>query len=119
MRRSIFDGKVPDTHRKSEYLRVEWLYRCRQKSETGLSYFMAERIFESAFHKKYVGGEGEVLEKTVSMPDTKHDSVSRSRTTEAEVLEEYRRYVRDPNAELPEEIKKTFLAIQRTENDRE
>ena len=90
----------------------------RQKREIGLSYFMAERIFESAFHKKYVGGEGEILEKTVSTLDDK-DSLRVRRTTEEEVLEEYRRYVRDPKAELPQEIRETFLAIQRTENDRE
>lgn len=99
----VFGGKEKDK------------YRCRQKRETGLSYFMAERIFESEFHKKYVGGEGEVLGKTVLMPDTKGNGMGR--TTEEEVLEEYRRYVRDPKAELPEEIRKTFLAIQRTEND--
>ncbi|HAS68614.1 TPA: hypothetical protein DGD59_00020 [Candidatus Collierbacteria bacterium] len=90
----------------------------RQKREIGLSYFMTERIFESAFHKKYVGGEGEILEKTISTSDDK-DSLRVRRTTEEEVLEEYRRYVRDTKAELPQEIRETFLAIQRTENDRE
>jgi hypothetical protein len=37
-------------------------------------------------------------------------------TTYEEVLADYRRYIGDPEAELPEEIEKTLLAINRTEN---
>jgi hypothetical protein len=75
---------------------------------------MAERIFESAFHKQYVGGDGEVVGKPIEIIEDK----SKTRTTtEAEVLSEYRKYVGDPSAELPEEIKKTLLSIQRTENE--
>lgn len=84
---------------------------CRQNGKTGLSYFMTERIFESAFHKRYVGGEGEVLEKRVATTDDK-DDLKVGGITEERVLEEYRKYVRDPKAELPEEIRKIFLVIR-------
>lgn len=40
-------------------------------------------------------------------------------TTLEEVLAEYRRYVNDPLAELPENIVNDYLAIHRTENDGE
>jgi hypothetical protein len=75
---------------------------------------MVDRIFESAFHKRYVGGEGEVVEELPRVLDGQHKI---SPTTEEEVLAGYRRYIGDPEAELPDEIKKTFLAINRTEND--
>lgn len=38
--------------------------------------------------------------------------------TEEDVLEQYRKYVGDPNAELPEEVKKTIILTQRTDDDR-
>lgn len=79
--------------------------------EFGLSYLMTE-IFESEFHKKYVGGEGEVVEKPVK----NEPKINVRGTTEEEVLIEYRRYIRDPLAELPEAIRSTLLSIQRTEN---
>ncbi len=36
--------------------------------------------------------------------------------TEEEILEQYRKYVGDPNVELPEELKKPWLLTQRTED---
>lgn len=36
--------------------------------------------------------------------------------TEEEILDQYRKYVGDPLAELPEELKKTLLLTQRTED---
>jgi len=54
--------------------------------------------FDSMFHKKYVGGEGEIVEKELPTP---------SNTIEAETFEDllaqYRKYVNDPKAELPKE----------------
>jgi hypothetical protein len=77
---------------------------------------MTEKIFESAFHKRYVGGAGDVVVKQVTNEPVK----KRTReTTEEEVLSEYRRYIGDPSAELPEAVRKTLLLIQRTENDGE
>jgi len=66
---------------------------------------MVDRIFDSAFHKQYVGGEGEVVEKTSHVLDASPRIIG---TTEEEVLAEYRKYIGDPEAELPEEIKKTL-----------
>lgn len=59
---------------------------------------MAEK-FDNKFHKKYVGGQGEVEEKETIYPSTEY----RVHTYE-DILEEYRWYVGDPTAELPEEI---------------
>lgn len=59
---------------------------------------MTEQKFDSKFHKMYVGGEGEVIETPL------HTTTSmeiQPRTLE-DILEEYRRYVNDPKAELPE-----------------
>ena len=68
---------------------------------------MAEK-FESAFHKWYVRGEGEVEEKSINLisPITE----CRKAITLEEVEAEYRRYLRDSEAQLPQEIMKTFLA---------
>lgn len=73
--------------------------------------------FESEFHKRYVGGEGEVEEKPVKfgLPSTGEIRL----TTLEDLLAEYRWYLRDPNAQLPEEVERQFLAIHGTENDRE
>jgi hypothetical protein len=71
--------------------------------------------FESKFHQRYVGGQGEVVEDERPVIEVK---VTIPQTTREQVLEEYRKYIRDPKAELPEEIEKTLIAIQRTENDR-
>ena len=74
---------------------------------------MTEKFFESAFHKRYVGGEGEIIEKTIKV-----EPINKTRETrEEEVLSEYRRYIGDPNAELPESVRSVLLSIQRTEND--
>ncbi|EKD52619.1 MAG: hypothetical protein ACD_61C00288G0001 [uncultured bacterium] len=57
--------------------------------------------FDSQFHKKYVGGEGPIMEdarKPVTI-DTTYGGISIQ-----DVLSDYRRYVGDPTAELPEEI---------------
>jgi len=74
---------------------------------------MAERIFESAFHKRYVGEtEGSVVEPNISKKS--ENTVPKTRIED--VLALYRRYVGDPTAELPESIKKSLL-INGTEND--
>jgi len=76
---------------------------------------MTERIFESAFHKRYVGGEGEVVDLETGAMEKK---VGESIVTSYEaVLAEYRRYVGDPIAELPEEVIKILDITKRTEND--
>lgn len=62
---------------------------------------MKEQKFESKFHKNYVGGEGVVEEKEYSF--LRH-SVEFGKMTIDDVLAEYRKYVGDPNAELPQEI---------------
>ncbi len=60
---------------------------------------MTEQKLESKFHKWYVGGEGEVEERPLVELAPSH--TLRAITLE-EVLAEYRNYVRDPKAELPE-----------------
>lgn len=67
---------------------------------------MAERIFESAFHKRYVGETEGIIEETHTPIEVKH---AIKKTTVEEVLAEYRRYVGDPNAELPEELRNSLL----------
>jgi len=74
-------------------------------------------IFESEFHRKYVGGEGEVREKRAGF-GLSSTGETRAATLE-DLLAEYRWYMRDPNAQLPEEVERQFLTIHRTENDRE
>lgn len=65
--------------------------------------------FDSKFHKEYVRGEGEVVEKLsdissqTRLPDGQVSVASR---TYEDVLAEYRWYIRDPEAVLPEEIEK-------------
>lgn len=73
-------------------------------------------IFLSDFHKRYVGGEGEVENKPIILISP--ERVSPKPTTLTEVEEEYRKYVNDPTAILPQEIVNVYLAIHRTENDR-
>ncbi len=55
--------------------------------------------YDNKFHKWYVGGEGEVGDKCI--PSKKVEVVSMSYE---EVLQEYRRYVGDMEAELPQDI---------------
>lgn len=62
---------------------------------------MTEQKFESKFHKQYVGGEGEVVEASVRQ--TPNMTEVKTETFE-EILAQYRAYVNDPKAELPEEI---------------
>lgn len=59
-----------------------------------------KRVFDSNFHKNYVGGEGVVVDKQITTLKTREYS---SQTAE-DILAEYRRYVNDPKAELPEVI---------------
>ena len=74
-------------------------------------------VFDSVFHRKYVGGVGEVKEKPLS-PAVRENVVSP--ISYEDVLHEYRVYVRDPEAELPEEILRSLsLSKKRTDNDRE
>ena len=71
--------------------------------------------FESDFHKRYVGGEGEVEEKPIVLVSPVRPLIKP--TTLEEVEAEYRWYVGDKTAVLPEEIRQIFLAIRRTEDD--
>lgn len=57
-------------------------------------------IYDSAFHKRYVDGSGIVIDKGVPLP-LKNEIKPQ---TYDEILADYRRYVGDQNAELPEEI---------------
>lgn len=63
---------------------------------------MTEKKFETEFHKRYVGGEGEVAEK--EKPKSVAGTI-RGMSYE-DVLAEYRWYVRDSEAELPKEVEK-------------
>lgn len=69
--------------------------------------FMTEtkggEVFTSKFHRRYVGGVGEVVEKPLSPPLQTIKACSYE-----EVLAEYRWYMRDPQAELPEELMETL-----------
>lgn len=73
-------------------------------------------IFDSVFHKRYVGGEGDVKADTSSNnADIDSGYVS---TTLEDVLAEYRWYINDQKAELPESLVKQLLSMGiRTEND--
>ncbi len=72
--------------------------------------------FESKFHRWYVGGQGEIEEKTHIALES--SPIVRGITYE-QVLREYRKYVNDPSAELPESVLQAFLLEKpRTENDR-
>lgn len=83
---------------------------------------MVDEKFDSAFHKKYVGGVGSVDEGPVKEPkhhwyepvtaETKYDLYE-------EVLKDYREYVRDNKADLPEEVKEDLkkLGIVKNEGD--
>ena len=67
---------------------------------------MAERIFESAFHKRYVGETEGIVIETQKPIETKNKV---SKTKIEDILAEYRRYVGDPEAELPEELRNALL----------
>lgn len=71
-------------------------------------------IFKSEFHKRYVGGEGRVEDGPIVLISP--EKVFAKPTTLAEVEKEYRWYMNDPEAVLPQDIVNTFLAINRTEN---
>ena len=62
--------------------------------------------FENKFHKKYVSGEGKIEE---GKPNRLVTEIYRGMSYE-DVLAEYRRYVKDPKAKLPEKIME-FLRI--------
>lgn len=62
---------------------------------------MTEQKFESKFHKQYVGGEGVVEDKGFVNLD-KNDEIIPEKIED--ILREYRKYVNDPKAELPEAI---------------
>lgn len=57
-------------------------------------------IYDSTFHKRYVDGSGIVIDKGAPLP-LKNEIKPQ---TYEEILADYRRYVGDQNAELPEEI---------------
>ncbi len=61
-------------------------------------YLVMTEKFDNTFHKRYVGGSGEVQEKPI-----RTETEFRVQTYE-DVLEEYRWYMRDANAELPQAI---------------
>lgn len=72
--------------------------------------------FDNEFHKKYVSGEGEVRESEGTASLLSGERVM----TYERVLAEYRKYINDPSAELPDSVLKAFfLEKPRTENDRE
>ena len=71
-------------------------------------------IFESEFHKRYVGGEGEVKVEPITLISPEKHMVRP--TTLEEIRAEYRAYMHDPDAELPQGIVDTYQAIHRTEN---
>ncbi len=56
--------------------------------------------FDSIFHKHYVDGSGVVIDK--GEPYRPKNEIKGQ--TYEEILAEYRAYVHDPKAELPEEI---------------
>ena len=62
--------------------------------------------FDNKFHKKYVGGEGEIdiSHWTLDILDLERNMVVKR--SHEDVLAEYRWYVRDPEATLPEEVLK-------------
>jgi hypothetical protein len=74
---------------------------------------MINEIFDSAFHKRYVGGEGEIAEELSQEFNQPVVGMTMEQT-----LDKYRIYVRDQKAELPEEVMEETLSNQRTENDR-
>lgn len=63
-------------------------------------YLVMTETFENIFHKRYVGGVGEVKEK----PLPRQVEVPLRARTYEDVLAEYRWYMRDKTAELPDEI---------------
>lgn len=73
---------------------------------------MMTEIYDSRFHRWYVGGTGAIAEE----PSVMELRNSAGRVTIEQILEEYRWYVGDPTAELPKEMMKIFLAVKRTEN---
>lgn len=68
---------------------------------------MTEKKFDNLFHKRYVGGEGEVAEKE---KPTLVVGTIRGMSYEG-LLAEYRWYVRDPEAELPKEVEKQLQLL--------
>ncbi|KKT36631.1 MAG: hypothetical protein UW26_C0042G0004 [Candidatus Collierbacteria bacterium GW2011_GWF1_44_12] len=65
------------------------------------------QTFQSEFHRRYVGGEGEVVERPMAVLSTRVIDAK----TYQDVLSEYRWYMRDPKAELPEEIVEILKTI--------
>jgi len=61
---------------------------------------MSEK-FKDKFHKVYVGGSGPVENHSCSSVMAEARVIALSYE---EILAEYRKYVKDPTAELPEEI---------------
>lgn len=61
-----------------------------------------------------MGGEGGDVE---TAPPIVVSFQKEIKTTLEYVIREYRKYVNDPKAELPNEVMKDLLSIQRTEND--
>ena len=60
---------------------------------------MEKIIFDNLFHKKYVGGEGEIAEIESAGSTTEFRGM-----TLADVLFYYRLYIGDKKAELPQEV---------------
>jgi hypothetical protein len=73
---------------------------------------MVNNIYESEFHRRYVGGVGGmIMEEDINFMKP----IILPEITEDEVLAEYRKYVGDPEAQLPEEVAKMF-SYKRVEN---
>lgn len=71
--------------------------------------FMEEktRVFDSAFHQRYVGGEGAIAEQEAP------ESSEFMPETYEEILAQYRDYVNDPTAELPDELMEKLIRLGR------
>lgn len=70
--------------------------------------FMTEQKFESAFHKRYVGGEGVIEERPLASMGPKNELPV---VTYEDILEEYRRYIGDSKAELPAEVLEELVKL--------
>ena len=62
-----------------------------------------ENKFDNQFHKRYIGEPGDVVDRSLPRLSTDMPILSYE-----DILKEYRAYVRDPKAELPEEILETL-----------
>lgn len=62
-------------------------------------------VFDSEFHKRYVGGDGDIASKEAPV----QPRMGLKKTTEEELLVSYRNYMHEPNIELPDWLKKLLF----------